>query len=67
MNGLGERIEKMRLQDQEKRQLVIDERVQKWNRIKAEAPDVALLLTEIKKTFGKPRYVSVEVKGERIL
>jgi hypothetical protein len=42
-------------------------RARKWKRIQDEAPEVAELLTNINKIFGKPAAVEVEIKGEIVL
>lgn len=42
-------------------------RQEKWLRIQTEAPEIASFLTEINKTFGKPKSVMVQIGGERIL
>lgn len=45
----------------------IEKRQETWNRIKADAPDVAQFLTEINQAFGKPEAVRVVIQGEAVL
>jgi hypothetical protein len=45
-----------------------DEKRAKWERIQAEAPDVAQVLADVARAFGKPASVEVILSsGERIL
>lgn len=44
-----------------------DIRQRKWQRIQKEAPDVAELMTNINRIFGKPAAVEVEIHGELVL
>lgn len=45
----------------------IEKRQETWNRIKADAPDVAQFLTEINQAFGKPEAVRVVIRGDVVL
>lgn len=42
-------------------------RIEKWERIKRDAPEIASFLTEINQVFGKPAKVAVVIHGERVL
>jgi hypothetical protein len=63
-NALAEKAKAKR------QQLVSDEKTEKqrqWQRCKDKAPEVALFLTELNKTLGKPKAVAVKVDDEIIL
>lgn len=38
-----------------------------WQRVKEKTPEIANLMLDINKVFGKPKNVTVERKGEEIL
>lgn len=44
-----------------------EEKAQAWAKIQSEAPLLADLLTDLSKSFGKPKAVNVELKNEVIL
>jgi hypothetical protein len=53
-----------------RQQLVSDEKTEKqrqWQSCKEKAPKIALFLTELNKTLGKPKAVAVKVDDEIIL
>ncbi len=49
------------------KKLSAERRLRQWKRIQTEAPEVAGLLTNINRIFGKPAAVEVEINGELVL
>jgi len=50
-----------------KREAAQSERAAAWGRIQREAPDLAELLGEVNRAFGKPAAVRVTINGERVI
>lgn len=42
-------------------------RKQTWQRIQAEAHDLAQFMTDFNRVFGRPAKISVEINGERVI
>jgi hypothetical protein len=59
--------ERAKQRSEERRAKAAAERIRQWKLIQDEAPEVAELLTNINKIFGKPAAVEVEINGEVVL
>ena len=44
-----------------------EKRKEAWQRIQAEAPELAQFMTYFNRVFGKPAKVSVEIRGEKVI
>lgn len=58
--------EKALNRSQERHQAEIIEKQRQWQGCKENAPEIALFLTELNKTFGKPAAVEVKI-GENVI
>lgn len=43
------------------------DRAAAWQRIQTEAPELAELMREVARVFGRPASVSIKIDGERVL
>lgn len=57
----------LNLRVHEKQQAEHDTKAKQWAALKEKFPDVANVLIEFNRAFGKPRFVRVEHNGEVIL
>ena len=62
-----EALDRINAKIEAKRQAQREADAKAWKTIQTEAPDVAELLTEFSRVFGKPAALRVEIDGEEVL
>lgn len=66
-NDLTARLAKLGQTVEQKKASQADERARAWAEIQRDAPELASWMQAIHQTFGRPKSVSVTIKGRRIL
>lgn len=66
-DDLADRLARLGQTVEQKKSAQADERARAWAEIQAEAPELASWMQAIHQTFGKPKSVSVTIKGRKIL